>query len=590
MGNKEALNLNLGAEEKRRESLEEARDRMTPTLTKPVDLVQGGKGILVYFPIFLGDRFDGFVLVVFDTQEWLDHALRNGRSLHEFEDYQIAISIDNERVFQTKGYQYHISNEWFTKADAKILGHAITVSIYPTAHFLTHEKRISAEMIGLAFAIFGFILSGLVFYLQKASTATRLAEQVNEVLANESKERLVAEKKANAANEAKTRFLAAMSHEIRTPLNGVLGVLQLLEKRDFPGDVREKLKTAQHSGVFLLTLVNQVLDFARIEAGAVEIIEEDFTVSALIADLHSLFSTQAEQKKLEFDYSVKGPSELWVFGAYDPIKQVLFNLIGNAIKFTDQGSVAVYADIQERLNGSVGLQFDVVDTGKGISDEEQKLIFDAFKQSETGRTSRMGSGLGLSISKNLTNMIEGKLEVKSKVDQGTTFTLWIDVVVAKEQKAPVQKSSEAVIASPLKILVAEDNDINQMIIEEMLTSDGHDFVLAENGEEAVEKVFQNGLSFDLILMDIQMPVMNGVEATKAIRKQIPDTEILPIYALTANAFKSQMDEYEAAGMQGTLTKPIDRPKLRSVLLKVSDQKKEKELNAVVDIPLGKQAL
>ncbi|MEP4191422.1 MAG: response regulator, partial [Sneathiella sp.] len=214
----------------------------------------------------------------------------------------------------------------------------------------------------------------------------------------------------------------------------------------------------------------------------------------------------------------------------------------------------------------------------------------AFKQSETGRTSRMGSGLGLSISKNLTNMIKGKIEVKSKVGQGTTFTMWIDVAIAKEQKAPVQECSEVNIASPLKILVAEDNDINQMIIEEMLTSDGHDFVLAENGDEAVKKACQNGLSFDLILMDIQMPVMNGIEATKAIRRQIPDTEILPIYALTANAFKNQMDEYEAAGMQGTLTKPIDRPKLRSVLLRISDHKKEMELNTVVDIPLGKQAL
>jgi len=568
-GNEKALNLNLGFEERRRVSLEKARATKEPTITKPINLVQGGKGFLVYLPIHFKEKFGGFVLVVMRTQDWLNHAVSYGREHHELEDLYISIDMDGERVFESAEQEKAKDSGLSTSFVKELYGHSFRVTIEPTGHFFSHGESHTALLVTSTFVVFSIIFICLIVFLQKSKIAKTAVERAYADLEIQSRERKKAEEEATKASEAKSRFLASMSHEIRTPLNAILGIVQILERRDLDDDTQSKLKTARNSGNFLLSLINQVLDFARIEAGAVETESEEFTVGSLVTDLHSLFLTQTEQKKIAFTCDFEGPSETWLVGCHSHLKQILFNLLGNAIKFTNTGAVSIVAKTVLLDEKNVELIFEVKDTGPGISDEEQKLVFEAFKQSESGRTSGLGTGLGLSISNNLCTLMGGNLTLESKPGVGSLFRLQVAVIKSENQNVQICSSDDELIANPISILVAEDNSINQMIIREILETDGHNCVLVDNGAEAVKEVQYNADQYDLVLMDIQMPVMNGVEATKVIKSLLNPSKELPIFALTANAFENQIQEYKEAGMIQTLTKPIDRGLLRRALLSVS---------------------
>lgn len=566
-GNEKAENLFLGFEERRLKALEKAKAISTATMSKPITLVQGGTGILVYFPINVKNDFSGFLLVVFNTEKWIDFLFRDDRHSDVIKDFDVSVKLAGEKIFETSTYPDNKDTKRLTTYNDTILNHPLVVSIKPTQHYSVQRSNYTAELVMAAFVLFGAILACLSYFLKKASTASLQMQKSLVALDLESTERKRAEEDANQANLAKTKFLTAMSHEIRTPLNAVLGVLQLLGKKDLSDDVVEKLKIAHQSGHFLLTLVNQILDFARIEAGAVEKSEEDFVIGELIANLFSMFKMQAEKKQLQFDYRIIGPEDKCVTGDYNHIRQILFNLIGNALKFTDKGAVTVIVKVIDAANDVVKLSFEVMDTGNGISQEEQEIIFEEFKQSETGRKSGLGSGLGLSISKQLAEFMGGQLFVTSSVGHGTTFTFLTEVMVSEAQLNIRLTDKMQTDLPQLRILVAEDNSINQMIIEEMLVGDGHLVTIVEDGSLAVREIQNSTVGYDLVLMDIQMPVMNGVEATKAIRTIIPDPEKLPIFALTANVFKSQIEEYLSAGMQATLTKPIILNDLRTMLIR-----------------------
>ncbi|MEH6402420.1 MAG: ATP-binding protein [Sneathiella sp.] len=564
-GNERALNLNLGFEERRRQSLEIAKNLMHPTMSKPINLVQGGKGVLVYFPIYVKGQFEGFLLVVFRTQEWLNYVLTSEDVDEDVLDFELSVAMSGDVVFTTPNYQPNDDSEWISKHEINVLDHPISVSVQPTSHFFIHEGKFVALAVSGAFSLFGIVLGILVFALQKTSVVGRQMQDTNARLEAESHVRKMAEKEALAANEAKTKFLAAMSHEIRTPLNGVLGILQLVNEYPLQKEVSDRLKIAQDSGNYLLTLVNQVLDFARIEAGSIEGEQENFSLNSLMVDLHSMFNDQAQKKGLQFEFSTLCPNSLWVKGDYAHIKQVLFNLIGNAIKFTSKGKVTYVVRAKYGENNGIQLTFEVIDTGPGISNEEQSTIFEEFKQSESGRKSGLGTGLGLSISKQLVDYMGGHLKVESAINKGTSFSFSVAVVETEVQQVPLKATQNHIKIDPLTILVAEDNSINQLIVKEMLGNDCHQVTMVSNGAEAVEEIEKFPLRYDLILMDIQMPIMNGMEATKAIRALISDPNKLPIYALTANAFSSQVEQYREVGMQGTLTKPIVQKDLRAVL-------------------------
>lgn len=564
-GNENLVGKNLTKTELYKRFLDKVRNSDEPLI--PVELEDYRKMLPIYFPIRVKGKFHGYLLAVLDTQDWLGFVFHSDRLEDDAEDYKIAVTFAGKQIYKTENFVESENKQWILKNEATVLGHKLVVMVQPTTHFFTHGSQFAAELVMIVLFLFGGILACLSYYLKKIAKISRQVRQTNQILAKESSERLRAEKEAKSANEAKTKFLAAMSHEIRTPLNAVLGILQIVEKTDLPQDTSDKLKIARESGFFLLTLVNQVLDFARIEAGSVERFNEEFTVDALLNNLHSMFKLQAETKNIQYEYKIVGPTELWINGDYSHIKQVLFNLIGNAIKFTNAGSVTVLARILENGYNRVNLTFEVIDTGPGISTEEQSLIFEEFKQSDSGKRSGMGTGLGLSISKQLVDVMCGELTVSSEVDQGTIFKFVVDVDKIEVPAAQLITSKSDFEIGSLQILVAEDNTVNQMIVEDMLRTDGHKVTIVDDGAEALSIVQNNPEKFDVIMMDVQMPNMNGVEATKAIRSQICSSDDLPIFALTANAFKSQVDQYISAGMQGALTKPIVHKDLSAMLVR-----------------------
>lgn len=370
--------------------------------------------------------------------------------------------------------------------------------------------------------------------------------------------------RAEQATIAKSRFIAAMSHEIRTPLNAVLGILQLLDTDEIPRKAREKLKVAHDSGRFLLSLINQVLDFARIEANMIEPTKDTFTLSSLIDSLSSVFNTQANAKGLKFECIIEGDAKRPLVGSFAHIQQILFNFLGNAIKFTDAGSVTLHANLSEDKDGTIVARLSVIDTGAGMTKADTALIFEEFGQVGFQSKKAAGTGLGLSISKSLAKSMNADIGVKTTLGEGATFTLDVPLQPGDESKL----ISEGTVKTPshsLNILVAEDNDINQMIIKAMLQNDDHIVTVVDDGAKAVQAFNESDTPFDLVLMDIQMPVMDGIEATKRLRELEPCGVKLPIIAVTANAFSDQREDYFKAGMQDVVIKPIDAKKLQTAI-------------------------
>jgi len=371
---------------------------------------------------------------------------------------------------------------------------------------------------------------------------------------------------AEQAAEAKAKFLAAMSHEIRTPLNGILGILQLAQAENLPPALRQQLKTALESGNFLISLINQVLDFARIDAGKAVLTSQHFYVETLADSLHSMFRQQAMLKGLALNVDMTGETAQPVFGDYEHVRQILFNLIGNALKFTSDGRIDFRGSVQPTEAG-YDLVFAVSDTGPGISRQDLDTIFEEFGQSDAGKTFG-GTGLGLSISWKLARALGGSLTVSSEVGLGSTFTLRVPVA-AGDARAIVRDSQDPAGTPqvPCRVLVAEDNSVNQMVVRGMLEQMGHRVTIVGNGREAIESWRRQTGAFDVILMDIEMPDMDGLQAAAAIRAAETETgfQRIPIVALTANAFDSQRQAYLAAGMDDVLTKPLRIGELRHVL-------------------------
>lgn len=373
-------------------------------------------------------------------------------------------------------------------------------------------------------------------------------------------------KAAEAAAAAKTRFLSAMSHEIRTPLNGILGILQMLTHRDLPQEAAKQIQIARRSGFMLLSLINQVLEFSKIESGRVELTPEPFSPAALIEDVQSMFENQAEAKRLEFTCHMVQKSDMLLVADQMRIRQILVNLVGNAIKFTKTGTVDVVARVRPGQDGVKTLQIEVTDTGPGIPPDEIGPIFEEFGQGKEG-LDQGGTGLGLSICNRLAVAMGGAIAVRSTPGSGSTFTVTVPVGEPENAELtilPKGRSRSSGIA--LRVLVAEDNAVNQMILRSVLEAEGHAVTIAADGAEAVSILRDAPRAFDLVLMDVQMPVLDGVAATQLIRREIADDRTLPIIGVTANAFAEQKAEYRAAGMQDVVTKPVDLDQLSHAIL------------------------
>ncbi len=420
-----------------------------------------------------------------------------------------------------------------------------------------------------------FFLCCLLYYLNQRQQIRIRKEREKE---REMHNRQLAEalQAAQVASNSKTMFLSNMSHDIRTPMNAILGFAALLEKdAEKPFKVREYTKKIMASGQHLLSLINDILDVSKIESGKVVLTIGEFTIGDLVTSVDTIIRPMANEKEQNLHTSVTGIKHEYLEGDETRLNQVLINLLSNAVKYTPKGGNIWFRIIglEQHSSQFEHIRIEVEDNGYGMTEEYLKTIFEAFTRAENSTTNKVqGTGLGMAITKNIVELMGGTITVSSQVDKGSLFRVELELRILDEQdekkkEEEAAEDMEEISLEGLHLLAAEDNEINAEILSELLNIEGVSCEIVENGKIAAERFADSEEGkFDAILMDVQMPVMNGYEATRAIRALKRDDAVqIPIIAMTANAFAEDVKEALNAGMNAHVAKPIDMKLLKKTL-------------------------
>ena len=573
----EAGKIDLINDASRGEISRYARDNDVITMQGPFDLKQGGSGIAIRNPVYLEDadgqkEFWGFAIAIIRVPEIFSESIN---ALSEF------------------GYDYELSKNTAPWDDSfqEVYGSSTDMRDAATYSFDLGDSHWKLEVrpkngwgsnqslyiiLGCGILIV-LLVSGLLAVsglLRKTRTAERQASKLNGELQG-------ALEQANVASRAKSQFISSMSHDMRTPMNAIMGYTAIALNQKPKGKARECLEKIDESSKHLLLLINDVLEISRIESGKATISPARTDLAALFDEVADLARGLANGRELRFEVKRAIPDGCFVLVDEVRLREVLVNILGNAVKFTkDGGTIAFSADRARKAGSSaVAVTFTVADTGIGMSEEFQKHMFEPFAQERIdARTNYEGTGLGLPISKRYVEMMGGTIAVRSAKDAGTTFAIEIPMEEAPAAEAAVRERASRTSLAGLRLLVAEDNALNADIAQTLLEEKGASVVVASDGRRALDAFASSPAgSFDAILMDVMMPEMDGLAATRAIRAlNRPDARRVPIIAMTANAFAEDARKCLDAGMDAHLAKPLDMEKAeREICRRVEGRAKER---------------